>query len=122
MGRSPIANPQSFWAKNAPMITTLVGVTVLLLFAWGMLSAWFETKAHAEQSYANLAAAQEAAKADCEINTERSLGKIRVETAEIRGSVTKIEGNVSRIDATMQRIADKLGVPPTAPLAVPPKE
>lgn len=126
MGRSPdITNPQSLWAKHGPAISAFVGITVLCGVAWAILVSQFELKAHAQEVYAAQTAAVAAAKSECEIRMEREIGKIHIETTEIRGGVTELKGNVARIDSTMQRIADKLGVAPVlpgfAPLASPPR-
>ena len=126
MGKSPdIANPQSFLAKHGPSLAALVAISVLLGGGLAVLDSMFERKAHAQASYAAIETAVAANKAECELRMETSMGKIRIEIEQTRGSVARLEGNVARIDSTLQRVADKLGVAPVlpgfAPLAAPPK-
>jgi uncharacterized protein HemX len=118
--RTEPANDSPQWVKRyGAALAAFVAITILLTFAAAILNSQFESKAHAQEVYSAQDAALAQAKSECELRLSQSMGQIRVETAEIRGTIGRLEGNVSRIDATLQRVADKLGVAPVVPGFVP---
>lgn len=108
------------WTKwLAPAVAVFVGCGTLIGFGSSLLDSRFETKAHAQETTASQAAALAAAKAECELRLEQSLGKVRMEIVQIQGTLVRLDGQIQRQDATLQRIADHLRVPAPLPGFVP---
>jgi len=106
-------------SRLAPAFAVFVAVGTLLGFGGSFMDSRWETKAHAQESSAAQAAALAATRAECELRLEQSLGKVRVEMAEIRGAVARVDDRSARLDAMLQRIAEHLRVPPPTPGFVP---